>query len=356
MTTNPIHWLVLVSLLLPLRAEEPALHDLLRDALYTEEVTRDTEKAARQYEALLARHDAQKTFAASALFRLAEVRRKQDRKDDAIQLYQRLLTEFPNADAETKLARENLAALGGKPLETKGPAADAESLEIARLEGLAKSAPDIILDPKTLEQAADKGWPRVVAHLLTAGSRPYAGDALRIAAEKGYLEIVRHLTASETPVPADVATAGIQAAIKFNRYTILEFLLQRGFKPGEMTGKYEGYYGSNALCYALLTGSPKCAEILLKHDADLDATSGGGRSMGEVGRNRPPARHCRRKIRRGDTGCWTRARNPTSRAVASASHRSTRPCCTHHQARSLSCNGCWKRVPIPTAALRIARF
>jgi ankyrin repeat protein len=277
MTSHTLRRLVSLSLLLallPLHAEEPALRDLLRDALYTEEVTRDPEKAAKQYEEILARHDEQKTFAAAALFRLAEVRRKQNRKDDAIQLYQRLLAEFPHAESETKLARENLAALGGKPLESKEPAADAELEEIARLESLAKTAPDIILDPKTLEQAADSGWPKVVAHLLAAGSQPYAGGALRIAAEKGYLEIVRQLTAGEAPVPADVATAGIQAAIKFNRYTILDFLLQRGFKPGAMSGKYDSYQGSSALAYALLNGSQQSAEILLRHGADLDATPG----------------------------------------------------------------------------------
>ncbi|HSP42085.1 MAG TPA: tetratricopeptide repeat protein, partial [Luteolibacter sp.] len=117
MTRNPVRRpaLACLSLLLPwsaLRADEPALSELLRDALYTEEVARDSEKAAKQYEELLARHDAQKTFAAAALFRLAEVRRKQDRKDDAIQLYQRLIAEFPYAETETKRAKENLAVLG----------------------------------------------------------------------------------------------------------------------------------------------------------------------------------------------------------------------------------------------------
>ena len=255
------------------RAEEPPLRDLLRDGLYAEEVTRDPEAAAKQYEQVLARYSEQRAFAASALFRLAEVRRKQDRKDDAIQLYQRLLAEFPNAAIETKLARENLAALGGKPAEGKGPVADAESQELARLESLAKNAPDIILDPATLEQAASNGWSKVVAYLLTAGSRPYAGDALRYAAEKGYLEIVRQLTASDAPVPADVAMAGIQTAIKFNRYTVLDFLLQRGFKPGAISGKYDSFQGASALAYALLAGSPQSAEILLKHGADLDANS-----------------------------------------------------------------------------------
>ena len=87
------------------RAEEPPVRDLLRDGLYAEEVTRDPGAAAKNYEQVLARYSEQRAFAASALFRLAEVRRKQDRKDDAIQLYQRLLAEFPNAETEAKPPR-----------------------------------------------------------------------------------------------------------------------------------------------------------------------------------------------------------------------------------------------------------
>lgn len=276
MRLNPI-LLAAACLLLPAlttRAEEPPLRELLRDGLYAEEVTRDPEAAAGQYEQLLARHAEQRAFAATALFRLAEVRRKQDRKDDAIQLYQRLLAEFPGAAAETKIAGENLVALGGKAPEVNRPAGDAESVELARLESLAKDAPDIILDPQTLERAVTNGWSKVVAHLLASGSRPYAGDALRIAAEKGYLEIVRQLIASDAQVPADVASAGIQAAIYHNRYTILDFLLQQGFKPGGMSGKYDSFEGASAVAYALLIGKSQCAEILLKYGADLDVISG----------------------------------------------------------------------------------
>ncbi len=264
------------------RAEEQPTRDLLRDGLYAEEVTRDVEAAAKSYEQVLARHTEQRAFAASALFRLAEVRRKQDRKEDAIQLYQRLFTEFPGAVAETKIAMENLAALGGKVPEMNRLVGDAESVEMARLKSLAKDAPDIILDPKTLEQVVTNGWSKVVAHLLAAGSQPFAGDGLRIAVEKGYLEIVRQLTAGDGPVPAQVVTAGIQTAIKFNRYTILDFLLQRGFKPGGMTGD-PNVQGASAVAYALLTGKSQCAEILLKHGVDLDAISGDRDSSGMPG-------------------------------------------------------------------------
>ena len=139
------------------RAEEPPLRELLRDGLFAEEVTRDPEAAAKQYEQLLARYSEQRDFAASALFRLAEVRRKQDRKEDAIQLYQRLLAEFPGAVNETKLARENLVALGGQALQATQAASDPEAVELTRLKAAARSAPDLLLAPQTISQAASNG-------------------------------------------------------------------------------------------------------------------------------------------------------------------------------------------------------
>jgi len=108
-------------------AEDPQLRDLLRDGLYAEEVTRDPEKAAKHY-------------------------------------------EFPDADMETKLAREILTALGGKAPPVGATSRDDEAKEITRLEALAKNAPDIILDPNTLNQAAANGWSKVVQYLLAAGS------------------------------------------------------------------------------------------------------------------------------------------------------------------------------------------
>ena len=217
MTSTPIRrpGLLLLSLWLPfssVRAEEPALRELLRDALYTEEVTRDPEKAAKQYEELLARHDAQKTFAAAALFRLAEVRRKQDRKDDAIQLYQRLIAEFPRAETEIKLAKENLAALGGK-LPEAGAApvpGNPEDQELARLEAMAVSSPDVLLDSATtLSQAANQGHAKIVKRMLDAGCKPYQGNALENAAYIGNLEIVKLLTNHPDPVPAKTATQAL---------------------------------------------------------------------------------------------------------------------------------------------------
>lgn len=267
MTSTPIRrpGLLLLSLWLPfsaLRAEEPALRELLRDALYTEEVTRDPEKAAKQYEELLARHDAQKTFAAAALFRLAEVRRKQDRKDDAIQLYQRLIAEFPGAETECKLARENLAALGGKlPEAGAAPApGNYEDEELARLEAKAKSSPDVLLDSATtLSQAANEGHAKIVKRMLDAGCKPYQGSALENASANGNLEIVKLLTDSPDPVPAETAIRALQSAIQAGRLTVLDYLLKKGLKPGKMF-----------IEFALMENKIPSAEILLKHGADLN--------------------------------------------------------------------------------------
>ena len=254
------------------RAEDPPLRDLLRDGLYAEEVTRDAEAAANQYEQVLARYAEQRELAATALFRLAEVRRKQDRKDDAIQLYQRFLTEFPDSATQAKLARENLATLGAQPPAATTPPTDPEAAELARLDGLAKSSPDIIRDPGTLFNAVKAGWSKVVRYLLSKGSHPYEGDVLRVAAGMGNLEIVKQLTDNDTAVPETVAAQAIQQAIRDDRQTVLEYLLKKGFKSGMISDPPDNHREIHdpipTFIHVVLDGHLRGAEILLQHGAD----------------------------------------------------------------------------------------
>jgi ankyrin repeat protein len=272
MQTNPIarslRWIIPIAALLTpsVRAEEPSLRDLLRDGLFAEEVTRDSEAAAKQYEQVLARYSEQRAFAASALFRLAEVRRKQDRKDDAIQLYQRLLAEFPGAAIEAKLARENLAALGGKPAESAPAQGDEESKQLSELQAAAQSSPDVLLDPQTLNHAVLLGRVEVVKFLLAAGSPRYEGKALQNAAETGNLEIVKLLLASGGPVPERVATEAIMKAIGFRRHAILDFMLKAGLKPGRLD------HDSTVLSEALIADPVNWAavDVLLKNGVSID--------------------------------------------------------------------------------------
>lgn len=234
MTSNPIRLSRLLApcLLLsgaPLHAEDAALRNLLRDALYTEEVNRDPDKAALQYEELLSKLDEQRAFAATALFRLAEVRRKQGRKEEAIQLYQRLIREFPAAGPELKLATENLGALGAEVPEAGTPVSDDETKELLRLQTLANTGPDLLRSPENMNEAAKKGWLKVISFLIAQGQDPYKTAALSGATHFGYLSVCKALLEAKGNPPPAIADEALQAAVTRKRHEILKLYLKSGF-------------------------------------------------------------------------------------------------------------------------------
>ena len=192
-----IRYLCLTVLLLvapmaigPLAAAPESASNLLAEGLMAEEVRRDPAAAAEAYEQVLQGVAEHQALAATALFRLAEVRRKQDRKDEAIALYQRLLREFPAAAEEGKLARQNLAALGGDLATAASPGreADPEQLELDKLRKMQATHPDVLASPQHIEQAIEKGHLRVAEFLLAAGPDP--SSALVAATTSGNLEMV----------------------------------------------------------------------------------------------------------------------------------------------------------------------
>jgi ankyrin repeat protein len=222
-----------LTLTTPLRAQatdpDPDLRELLRDALYTEEVTRDPEAAAKQYEALLSKHDAQRAFAAAALFRLAEIRRKQDRKDEAIALYQRLLREFPAAEAEAKLARENLAAMGEKFPAAEIVADDEETMEIQRLEKLMATSPDRVLNFSGLVAAVEKNQTRVVRYLLKSGASPTDETAgFLSAAALGHLAIVEAFLEMAADRVSGAMPQALAEAVRKGNIKVTRALLDAG--------------------------------------------------------------------------------------------------------------------------------
>ncbi len=267
MTAKP-HRLRGLALLLflaaaPLRAEEPELSRLLRDALYTEEVSRDPEGAAKAYEEILQRHDRQRAFAATALFRLAEVRRKQERDDESVELYQRLIREFPDAAAESKLAKENLAALGGEiPPAGTGPGGE-EAEELRRLQELAETAPDLLRDPATLERAVVSGYEKAVDYLLSNGAKPRV-QTFREAVDAGRIGIVKRLL-DAGELPADAAGRMLAEAIDLGRVAVLKTLLDEGMSP-----EFPADWGKSSLMYAVEEEKIDAARLLLKAGVDVN--------------------------------------------------------------------------------------
>lgn len=279
MKTNRLMMNFLMASFLPLLAQEKSMSDGLRDALYLEEVKRDPAAAASAYESLLDGYAQQQQFAATALFRLAEIRRAEGRKDETIALYQRLIAQFPNADAKTKLAKENLAALGAKMPEAAATVVDEEDKELQRLKKLLDSSPDLV-NLKELEAAVNFGYLRIVEwlmkdlkmqdrekkcliyavdtgnakmtklliELLGDSAKEQLSEALIIACQEGYLEITRILlSAGADPNAADV----VARVLYINHKLHIE--------------------GGCPLVVALYKGHFQIADILLKSGASINS-------------------------------------------------------------------------------------
>jgi ankyrin repeat protein len=239
-------------------AAEPELNDLLRQGLYAEEVSRDPAAAAAQYEQILARFHGQQAIAATALFRLAEVRRQQDKKADAITLYQQLLTDFPTAEAEAKLARQHLTELGGKIPEAGVAVVDEEEMEFARLKKLLVTSPDVARSETETVRAVTRNSVAAVKLLLDGGATVW-DQGMVTAAKNGNLTIVNLLL--DRGMNRNAGSA-LMAAIEWNRLEIARAIIQK-------VGSQAGAWGE-PLAFAVKQGRVEIVRALLDAGARTD--------------------------------------------------------------------------------------
>lgn len=296
---------------LTLLAADPT-EELLQRGLMEEEAQRDLPAAIRTYQEVIKRIDSQRRLAATAVFRLGESYRKLQRTNDAVQLYERLIREFPEEATLRELSRQNLAALrlspaGGDPStmvtgagldKRSDPAAqdalvttDAEEMEIRRLKRLMVSSPDLIDnapsdDSRTpLQRAASEGWGRVVAFLLENGaSRDGFGKEplapLHFAVLMGRKAVVEHLVGAGASI--DLADRNgltpLHLAVGRGRKQIVQWLLQQGANPNALnvSWSYVGYSftiekGCTPLAVAILNSQTEIADLLIKAKANVNA-------------------------------------------------------------------------------------
>ncbi|MGB6221404.1 ankyrin repeat domain-containing protein [Haloferula sp.] len=263
---------------LPLLATaEPDLREQLRDALYTEEVERDPAKAADAYEKILADFDQQRPLAASALFRLAEVRRSQEKNDEAIALYQRLLREFSEFESESELAREHLAALGGD-LPEAGEASP-ETAELVRLKQLKQTSPDIFLSPETLRNAVTSGSLPPIRFLLENGADPNAEGILSQATSQGFLEVCKLLFEYGCKPDGKESANSINGALNHKNLTLLQLLFDQGLSPNAPF--MMGDQPCLPLNRTIHSGDLKTADLLIERGADVNAFDRSGHNSTE---------------------------------------------------------------------------
>ena len=71
------------------------LSGLLQKGLFEEEANRNLDAAAEAHRAVSAQYDRDRALAATAIFRLGEIYRKQSKTNEAIVQYERIVREFP---------------------------------------------------------------------------------------------------------------------------------------------------------------------------------------------------------------------------------------------------------------------
>ncbi|MCK6500997.1 MAG: ankyrin repeat domain-containing protein, partial [Nitrospira sp.] len=288
---TPLLFVILILALAgpPARAAtSDTLDQTFQAAILAEEARRDLAAAIRGYEEVVAKVDAQRTLAATAVFRLGECYRKIGRTNDAVAQYQRLIRDFPAEDTLVRLARENLTALGmvgstspphlaiDDAVAGVTPPKGTEDAEIRRLRTLLDRSPDLLNaatppDGKTpLILAAERGQLAVVQALIGWGAEinraAGRGDtALIAAARSGHKAIVEALLEAKAD-PSLMNREGrtaLAAAVERRYGVVVETLLARGALPAKETE-------NSALFAAIESAQTNLIERLVKAGADVN--------------------------------------------------------------------------------------
>ena len=282
---------------MPAWAADADLKGLLQKGLIAEEADGDLAAASTAYEELIRTADAQRKLIATAVFRLAEVKRKQGHDDEAAALYQRVVAEFGSQEALVKLARENLSALGRSvPAATATATADGpEAAEIARMETLLRESPDRARREYPLHLAAKKGWPLLASAMLNRGFdvNGLIGEIddgselkifsnyspLSIAALEGNKKVAELLIAAGANVDGMLTESGAESfdgplwtAISNGRPEMVKLLIPLSRKPPWRSSIFAGKseWTGTALACAVKSGKEEFLSLLLANGYDAN--------------------------------------------------------------------------------------
>ena len=156
---HPALWFLHSSFFILHLSAAAATNDLtsaLQKGLFEEEANHNLEAAAQAYQTVSAQFDKDRKLAATAIFRLGEVYRKQGKTNEATAQYERIVREFADQPTLVTLSRQNLSATqpGGKSPITKPSteAADETTRKlVAEAERDSTEATELIKRIKSLE-------------------------------------------------------------------------------------------------------------------------------------------------------------------------------------------------------------
>lgn len=129
----------LILLPLCLGAATNDLTSALQKGLFEEEANHNLEAAAQAYQAVSAQFDKDRKLAATAIFRLGEVYRKQGKTNEAALQYERIVREFSDQQTLATLSQQNLAGIGRGSLPDKPVTGRSDTVAL-----IAKARGDVI--------------------------------------------------------------------------------------------------------------------------------------------------------------------------------------------------------------------
>lgn len=203
---------------------------LLQEGLFAEQAEGKLDQAAEHYAKILDRFDQERRIAVAALFRLAEVRHKQKRREEAVGLYSRIVQEFPKSE-QAALSKEKLLALGVRVPNIVRPVevSPEETQELRRLMMVAENRPKVLWEDDPLDRAAKQGWGKALHWLLQHARKSdhkIKHYPLQTAAAAGHLDLCKMLM--EDGAKIEEVGSALLTAIRENRDELAEWLIAQG--------------------------------------------------------------------------------------------------------------------------------
>jgi ankyrin repeat protein len=263
------------------------LSGALQKGLFEEEANHNLGAAAQAYQSVAAQFDKDRKLAATAIFRLGEVFRKQGKTNEANAQYERILKEFSDQTELVKLTRDYIPANQVPEQAAAKTQDDAEENEIARIKTMIKDSPDLINAPRSnglspLAKAAMMGQLRAAEFLLSNGAdvnkKIQNRTALHWAVENKHKAMVELLISHGADLEATDGTGGtpLHTAVQTGSKAIVEILLTHKANVSAQNSIQNGQETPLHLASAL--GFRSIAELLLKNGADVNATDNSGRT------------------------------------------------------------------------------
>jgi ankyrin repeat protein len=253
----------------------------LQKGLFEEEANRNFPAAIEAYQDVINRFDEDRKLAATAIFRLGEIYRKQGKTNEASAQYERVVREFSDQSQLATLSQSYLGpalAINAAPTNAtseSAPTSD-EAEEVKKIRAMIRDSPDLINAKDQggntrLHTAALSGHLVVSRFLVENGANVNAQEhngwtPLHIAASGGHKALVELLLGHGANARLTDANGNtpLHAAARKGFRSIVEVLLAHG---ADVNAKNRT--GSTPLHFAAANGFKSVAELLLSHHADV---------------------------------------------------------------------------------------